>query len=126
MNISNLNISIIALIFNLIDVICVILPVLLAVAFMTIIERKQLAALQRRVGPDTVGQKIKRLKTLPKKLGGRTYHTSSIIYNKNIDKTAIEELYKNRVSPVTKFDSNIISTCSNLLNSTERSLFLKE
>ena len=47
-------------------------------------------------------------------------------YNKNIDKTAIEELYKNRVSPVTKFDSNIISTCSNLLNSTERSLFLKE
>jgi len=28
---------------------------LLAVAFMTIIERKQLAAHQRRVGPDTTG-----------------------------------------------------------------------
>lgn len=44
-----------SLIFNLIDVLCVILPVLLAVAFMTIIERKQLAAHQRRVGPNTVG-----------------------------------------------------------------------
>jgi|ERR1700761_3648947 NADH-ubiquinone oxidoreductase chain 1 len=44
-----------SLLFNLIDVICVILPILLAVAFMTIIERKQLAAHQRRVGPNTVG-----------------------------------------------------------------------
>ena len=43
------------LIINLIDVLCVILPVLLSVAFMTIIERKQLAAHQRRVGPNTVG-----------------------------------------------------------------------
>jgi len=41
--------------FNTIDVLVVILPVLLAVAFMTIIERKQLAAMQRRVGPNTVG-----------------------------------------------------------------------
>lgn len=55
MNISNLNISIIALIFNLIDVLGVIVPMLLAVACMTIVERKQLAAHQRRVGPDTVG-----------------------------------------------------------------------
>jgi len=45
------NFSISSLIFNLIDVLCVILPILLAVAFMTIIERKQLAAHQRRVGP---------------------------------------------------------------------------
>lgn len=41
--------------FNLLNVLCVILPVLLAVAFMTIIERKQLAAHQRRVGPNAVG-----------------------------------------------------------------------
>nr|YP_009653046.1 NADH dehydrogenase subunit 1 [Laccaria bicolor]QCG70104.1 NADH dehydrogenase subunit 1 [Laccaria bicolor] len=40
---------------NLIDVCSIIVPVLLAVAFMTIIERKQLAAHQRRVGPNTVG-----------------------------------------------------------------------
>lgn len=41
--------------FNLLEVVVVLVPVLLAVAFMTIIERKQLAAMQRRVGPNTVG-----------------------------------------------------------------------
>ena len=43
------------IIINLIDVLLVLLPVLLSVAFMTIVERKQLAAHQRRVGPNTVG-----------------------------------------------------------------------
>ena len=43
------------LLINLIDVLVLILPILLSVAFMTIIERKQLAAMQRRVGPNTVG-----------------------------------------------------------------------
>jgi NADH-ubiquinone oxidoreductase chain 1 len=52
---NNLNLTIISILLNLIDVLCVILPVLLAVAFMTIIERKQLAAHQRRVGPNSVG-----------------------------------------------------------------------
>jgi NADH-ubiquinone oxidoreductase chain 1 len=37
------------------DVLTVIIPILLAVAFVTIVERKQLAAHQRRVGPNTVG-----------------------------------------------------------------------
>ena len=44
-----------ALIFNLLDVLCVLLPILLAVAFMTIIERRILAAMQCRVGPNIVG-----------------------------------------------------------------------
>ena len=43
--------NIINLLFNLADVLSIILPVLLSIAFMTIIERKQLAAHQRRVGP---------------------------------------------------------------------------
>jgi NADH-ubiquinone oxidoreductase chain 1 len=47
--------SISNLFFSLIDVLAVIIPVLMAIAFMTILERKQLAAHQRRVGPDTVG-----------------------------------------------------------------------
>ena len=47
----NLISTIIGVILNLIDVLAIILPVLLSVAFMTIIERKQLAAHQRRVGP---------------------------------------------------------------------------
>jgi NADH-ubiquinone oxidoreductase chain 1 len=52
---NNLMYILINLLLNLIDVLSVILPILLSVAFMTIIERKQLAAHQRRVGPNTVG-----------------------------------------------------------------------
>ena len=52
---NNLILTILNIIINLIDVLVVLLPVLLSVAFMTIIERKQLAAHQRRVGPNTVG-----------------------------------------------------------------------
>lgn len=55
MNSSPLFFNLNLLLLNLIDVCSIIVPVLLAVAFMTIIERKQLAAHQRRVGPNTVG-----------------------------------------------------------------------
>ena len=44
-------ITTINILISLIDVLVILLPVLLSVAFMTIIERKQLAAHQRRVGP---------------------------------------------------------------------------
>lgn len=43
------------IIISLLDVLVVLVPMLLAVAFMTIVERKQLAAHQRRVGPNYVG-----------------------------------------------------------------------
>ena len=52
---NNLIITIINILISLIDVLIVLLPMLLSVAFMTIIERKQLAAHQRRVGPNYVG-----------------------------------------------------------------------
>jgi NADH-ubiquinone oxidoreductase chain 1 len=55
MNISNLLTNLNSLLFNILDVLSIVLPVLLSVAFMTIIERKQLAAHQRRIGPNTVG-----------------------------------------------------------------------
>src|SRR5277367_1195210 len=38
-----------------IDVLIFLLPLVFSVAFVTIIERKQLAAMQRRVGPMVVG-----------------------------------------------------------------------
>ena len=47
--------GLILFLYYLLEALVIILPVLLSVAFMTIIERKQLAAMQRRVGPDTVG-----------------------------------------------------------------------
>lgn len=43
------------ILFNLLEVLVVLVPMLLAVAFVTIVERKMLAAAQRRVGPNTVG-----------------------------------------------------------------------
>jgi NADH-ubiquinone oxidoreductase chain 1 len=52
---NNLILTILNIVINLIDVLVVLLPVLLSVAFMTIVERKQLAAHQRRVGPQVVG-----------------------------------------------------------------------
>lgn len=52
---SNLLLTITSLLLSLLNVLVVLLPILLSVAFMTIIERKQLAAHQRRVGPNTVG-----------------------------------------------------------------------
>lgn len=52
---NNLLFNIINILINLIDVLAILLPMLLSVAFMTIIERKQLAAHQRRVGPTVVG-----------------------------------------------------------------------
>jgi len=41
--------------FNLLEVLVVVVPMLLGVAFVTIVERKMLAATQRRVGPNIVG-----------------------------------------------------------------------
>jgi NADH-ubiquinone oxidoreductase chain 1 len=52
---NNFILTILTIFINLIDVLLVLLPILLSVAFMTIIERKQLAAHQRRVGPNTTG-----------------------------------------------------------------------
>lgn len=40
---------------NLLIILIILIPALLSVAFMTIIERKELAAMQRRVGPNSVG-----------------------------------------------------------------------
>lgn len=44
-----------SVIYSIIEVLIVLVPILLSVAFITIIERKTLAAMQRRVGPNTVG-----------------------------------------------------------------------
>ena len=49
------NVSAIAIGYSLLEVLIVLVPVLLSVAFMTIIERKVLAGMQRRIGPNVVG-----------------------------------------------------------------------
>lgn len=42
-------------IYSLVEVLVVLVPILLSVAFITVIERKVIAAMQRRVGPNIVG-----------------------------------------------------------------------
>lgn len=40
---------------NILEIIIILIPVLMAVAFVTIVERKVMAAMQRRCGPNAVG-----------------------------------------------------------------------
>jgi NADH-ubiquinone oxidoreductase chain 1 len=43
-------------IISIIEVLAVTIPVLLTVAFVTVAERKTMASMQRRLGPNIVGQ----------------------------------------------------------------------
>jgi hypothetical protein len=72
---------------SIIEVLLVTVPALLTIAFVTVAERKTMASMQRRLGPNIVGQ----LK--PNLSFKRSYHSSC--YDKNID-----TLYKNRKSPI--------------------------
>ncbi|CAH7691012.1 NADH:ubiquinone oxidoreductase [Phakopsora pachyrhizi] len=45
----------VSVIYSLVEVIVVVVPIILSVAFITIIERKVIASMQRRVGPNVVG-----------------------------------------------------------------------
>jgi NADH:ubiquinone oxidoreductase subunit H len=44
-----------AILYNLLEILIVLVPILLAVAFITIIERKVMGSMQRRIGPNVVG-----------------------------------------------------------------------
>ena len=117
---NNLILTILDLLINLIDVLVVILPVLLSVAFMTIIERKQLAAMQRRVGPNTVGgENIKKSLCQTK----RFFHSS---FDGNNDDDIFKALYKNRIASVKLFDSEVVDTCYNLTYTEQRVLFFNK
>lgn len=70
-------IAILLILSPLLEVIVLILPALLAVAYVTVAERKTMASMQRRLGPNIVGQKNKRF------FLKRFYHTSS--YDKTIE-----------------------------------------
>jgi NADH-ubiquinone oxidoreductase chain 1 len=41
--------------FSIIDVLIVVVPALLTVAYVTVAERKTMASMQRRLGPNAVG-----------------------------------------------------------------------
>ena len=101
------------------EVLLVIVPALLSVAYVTVAERKTMASMQRRVGPNKVGEKIKLIRLYKSK---RFYHNSSILYN-NLNIEAVKDLYKNRVALVKEFDCEVVTTCTYILKKKKWSSF---
>ena len=97
-------------IMSVLEVLAVTVPVLLTVAFITIAERKTMASMQRRVGPNAVGY---RKFNLTQK---RTFHSSC---------DALRELYYNRKAPVIEFSGYVLFTSTDLLNSSDILSFFK-
>lgn len=101
-------------IISLLEVVLVLVPALLAVAYVTVAERKTMASMQRRLGPNVVGQK--KLNLTFKRL----YSSDSSSYNYD---NAINVLYINRKAPVIPFEENVLSVCKDLTSSKALSLF---
>jgi DNA-binding Lrp family transcriptional regulator len=101
-------------VISIVEVLLVIVPALLSVAYVTVAERKTMASMQRRLGPNAVGQKNWKFSFI------RLYHSSS--YDKAIE----EALYKNRKAPVKPLNEKVVSVCKDLLSSTTVSTFFKD
>jgi NADH:ubiquinone oxidoreductase subunit H len=99
---------------SLIEVVLVLVPALLSVAYVTVAERKTMASMQRRLGPNAVGQNIVFTSF---KIQTRFYHTTS-------HDNSIKALWKNRKVPLIPFNQNVISVCEDLLYSTTLNTFL--
>lgn len=104
-------------IISLIEVLLVLVPALMAVAYVTVAERKTMASMQRRLGPNVVGQlnwnfSFKRL-----------YSSDSSSYNLD---NAIKTLYINRKASVKPFEENVVSVCKDLTSSKALSTFFKD
>ena len=97
-------------IISVLEVLAVTIPVLLTVAFVTIAERKTMASMQRRLGPNAVGCTNCNLTFK------RFYHSSC---------DDLRELYRNRIAPVMEFADNVLFTCTDLLNSSLVNSFFK-
>ena len=91
-------------IISVLEVVLVLVPALLAVAYVTVAERKTMASMQRRLGPNVVGQiKISLFK--------RSYHNSCHLPK---EEKFIRYLYLNGKAPVIPFKDNVISVCVDL------------
>lgn len=98
-------------IMSVLEVLAVTVPVLLTVAFVTIAERKTMASMQRRLGPNAVGCQKWNL------THKRTFHSSC---------DALSELYCNRKAPVIEFLDDVLFTSTHLLNLSVMLSFLQD
>lgn len=126
---------------SLIEVILIFVPTLLVVAYTTVAERKTMASMQRRLGPNQVGQhEVQSLHI--NKLFSSSYPFSKLIYtsysnlsfsnqfrtfysnnsptpNKNI----LDSLFKSRLAPVIPFNHSVLITCKNITDSADKDIF---
>lgn len=141
---------------SIIEVLMVLVPALLSVAYVTVAERKTMASMQRRIGPNFVGY-MGTLQAFKKYTITRQFHTTRQLNNptkkkntrkknKKIAKVspktnllsllpessrtqiskAIDGLLRDRVSPVVAFRDSILATCINILDLKEREAFLSK
>jgi len=108
----NSNMLYLPTIMSVLEVLAVTIPVLLTVAFITIAERKTMASMQRRLGPNSVGWYGLLQAFKGKHLRG--LHTTRLLYNKSgtcdanveypniLHANAIKGLY-NRLTPIKVF-----------------------
>ena len=117
------------------EVLLEIVPMLLVIAYITVAERKTMASMQRRLGPNAVGY-YGLLQALKSNKLKRNYHTSCLLNNtndiedsiqviNNSDKQAIRELYKGRIASVQVFSEKLLASCNNILDLEERAKFLQ-
>ncbi len=98
---------------SILEVLLITVPVLLTVAFVTVAERKTMASMQRRLGPNIVGQLKFNISFK------RSYHSSN-------DGKIISELYRNRKAPIKPFEEKVVSVCKDLLSLTSLGTFFKD
>jgi len=137
------------LIFDIIELILFLVMILFTVAYLTVLERKTMAYMQRRVGPNSVGKKkiigpnsnfvyntyVKFIRSYSMSSNSNSSNINEVLSvdsnkkdNNNVnnnDELAIKKLYENRIYKVIPFNSPVIMTCNNLTNKAERVLFLK-
>jgi NADH:ubiquinone oxidoreductase subunit H len=93
--------------FSILEVLLVIVPALLSVAYVTVAERKTMASMQRRVGPNKVGY-LGLLQAFETQLVKRSFHTGVSRHNSiNLNNEHLKELYRDRIAPVKAFNKDL-------------------
>jgi NADH:ubiquinone oxidoreductase subunit H len=103
---------------SILEVLLVIVPALLCVAYVTVAERKTMASMQRRLGPNAVGY-------LPRFSLSRIGSFKNYFHTSTIDKL-INGLYLTRKAPIKPFKDDVIKTCKDLLSPSNLKIFFQK
>ena len=102
---------------SILEVLLVIVPALLSVAYVTVAERKTMASMQRRLGPNHIGY-------LPYFSLSRYGYLKKFYQTYTIDKL-INGLSLTRKAPIKPFKGDVIKTCKDLLSPSDLKIFFR-